>query len=249
MRVAILDDELHCVESLVLHLQSLFPEIQVVYKSTQVLDALEAIQNTEIDLLFLDIEMPNMNGFEFLKQLKPLNFDVIFTTAYSQYAIEAFKAQAVNYLLKPIDEEELKTAVLQYRSNKTKSKSTQDNLELFLSEFVEKNTMEEKIAIPVSDGIEFINVKNIVYCTSESNYSIIILDNNKKITYSKTLKNTESILSKHGFLRIHQSYLINPIHLKKYIRKAGGYVIMSNNEKLPISNSKKTILMEYLERL
>jgi|SRR5699024_3859948 len=247
MKVAILDDELHCVESLVLHLQSLFPEVQVMYKSTQPLEALKVLQKIKIDLLFLDIEMPNMNGFEFLNQFTQLPFDVIFTTAYSQYAVKAFKAQAINYLLKPIDEEELRQAIVSYIHNRSQQRRTPENLEELLSNFIKEKTSEDKIAIPVSDGVEFIRVKEILYCQSQSNYTMVLLQSGKKLIFSKTLKDTESILNKYGFLRIHQSYLINPLHLIKYVKNDGGFVIMSNEKEIPISTSKRKSLTEYLE--
>lgn len=249
MNVAILDDELHCVESLVLHLHSLFPKINVVYKSTNPVEALERLQNTDIDLLFLDIEMPAMNGFEFLDNLPEINFDVIFTTAYSQYAVKAFKAQAINYLLKPLDEEELREALLTYMDNKEESKRTPENLEELLNNFVRDKSSKDKIAIPVSDGIEFINVEDIIYCQSQSNYTTIHLQNKKKLMFSKTLKDTQAILDRYGYLRVHQSFLINPSHLKKYMRNDGGSVIMSDDTQIPISGSKRKTIMAYLETL
>lgn len=249
MKVAILDDELHCVESLVLHLHSLFPKINVVYKATNPVEALERLQNMDIDLLFLDIEMPTMNGFEFLNSFSAINFDVIFTTAYSQYAVKAFKAQAINYLLKPLDEEELREALLTYMANKEESKRTPENLEALLNNFVREKSSKDKIAIPVSDGIEFINVEDIIYCQSQSNYTTIHLQNKKKLMFSKTLKDTQAILDKYGYLRVHQSFLINPSHLKKYIRNDGGSVIMSDDTQIPISGSKRKTIMAYLETL
>lgn len=249
MKVAILDDELHCVESLVLHLQSLFPEITVVYKSTSPIEALGKLQEIDFDLLFLDIEMPVMNGFELLNSMEEITFDVIFTTAYSQYAVKAFKAQAINYLLKPIDEEELRSALLNYMANKEISIRTPENLEDLLSNFVKGNALKDKIAIPVSDGIEFINIEDIIYCQSHSNYTSIHLGNEQTLMFSKTLKDTEIILSKYGHLRIHRSYLINPSHLKKYMKIEGGFVIMSDDSQIPISASRRNALTLYLESL
>src|SRR5690554_2072536 len=249
MKIAILDDERHCVESLTLHLKGLFPEFPVVFKSTQPREAVEVLKQIEVDLLFLDVEMPVMSGFDVLEQFSELPFDVIFTTAYSQYAVKAFKAQAINYLLKPIDEEELKDAIETYLKDKEASIPTPNNLEELLKNFVKTKSSKDKIAIPVSDGIEFIIVEDIVYCQSHSNYTSIHLNNNKKFMFSKTLKDTEAILEKYGFLRTHQSFLINPNHLKKYIRHDGGSVIMSNDIQIPISISKRKAIMEYLETL
>lgn len=249
MKVAILDDELHCIESLVLHLQSLFPNISVIYKSTNPVKASKVLQELKIDLLFLDIEMPNMNGFELLNSFSSIPFDVIFTTAYSQYAVKAFKAQAINYLLKPIDEIELKEALITYMQNKKISKRTPENLEELLENFVKIKSPKDKIAIPVSDGIKFINVKDIIYCQSQSNYTTIQMEGNKKVMFSRTLKDTELILDKYGFMRIHQSFLINPKHLVKYIRNEGGAVIMSDNTQIPISASKRKYIIEFLDSL
>lgn len=249
MKVAILDDELHCVESLVLHLQSLLPEITVVYKSTNPVEALSKLQEIEFDLLFLDIEMPVMNGFELLNSMEEVRFDVIFTTAYSQYAVEAFRAQAINYLLKPIDEDELRSALLTYMANKEISIRTPENLEELLNNFIIGKSLKDKIAIPVSDGVEFINVGDIIYCQSHSNYTSIHLENDKTLMFSRTLKDTETILKKYGHIRIHQSYLINPSHLKKYVRHDGGSVIMSDDTQIPISASKRDNIISYLDTL
>lgn len=242
MNIAILDDELHCVESLLFHIKQLFPEFKVIYKNNNPTEAISALSELKIDLLFLDVEMPEMNGFEFLAQFDKLPFDVIFTTAYSQYAIQAFKAQAINYLLKPIDEDELQEAVNHWKEKIISEEDTSSDINNLLNHLKKENVLENKIAIPVSDGLEFVEIKNILYCQSQNNYTTFFLKDGEKIFISKTLKDVEQTLEKFLFVRVHQSYLINPSYLKKYIRNDGGYLIMSNGQHIPISASKKSII-------
>ncbi|HLR36716.1 MAG TPA: LytTR family DNA-binding domain-containing protein [Chitinophagaceae bacterium] len=246
MKIGILDDELHCVESLLLHLDQLFPDIKVAFTSTDPYEALDLVKKHAIHLLFLDIQMPAMDGFEFLNQVEEIKFDVIFTTAYSEYAIQAFKINAINYLLKPISESDLKEAVQSYSSKIRKRKAYEDT-ETLINALVQKHNMTDKIAVPVSDGIEFIAVNDIIYCQSQSNYTLLFLMDNKKIMFSKTLKETENTMSKYGFLRIHQSYLINPNHMVKFLRNDGGFITMSSGAELPISNANRKLVGNYFE--
>lgn len=247
MNIAILDDELHCVESLLFHIHQLFPDFKVVYKSTKPLEALNALRELDIDLLFLDVEMPEMNGFEFLEQFSKLPFDVVFTTAYSQYAIQAFKAQAINYLLKPIDEDELTEAINQWMERSSSQEDRANEIGDLLNHLKKENILENKIAIPVSDGLEFVEIRNILYCQSQNNYTSIFLKDGEKIFISRTLKDVENLLKKFLFLRVHQSYLINPSYMQKYIRNDGGYIIMSNQQRIPISTSKKSLVSDIFE--
>lgn len=244
MNIAILDDELHCVESLLFHIRQLFPDFKVVYKSTKPHEALTSMRELDIDLLFLDVEMPEMNGFEFLGQFSKLPFDVIFTTAYSQYAIQAFRAQAVNYLLKPIDEDELMQAINQWVEKSSSQDSPINEIGNLLSHLKKEDILENKIAVPVSDGLEFIEIRNILYCQSQNNYTSIFLKDGEKIFISRTLKDVENLLKKYLFLRVHQSYLINPSYMQKYIRNDGGYIIMYNQQRIPISTSKKSLVSD-----
>lgn len=249
MNIAILDDETHCVESLVIHINSLFPEALIIYKSTKPLEAIEVLKRIDIDLLLLDVEMPLMDGFEFLEQFDKLNFEVIFTTAYSQYAIKAFKAQAVNYLLKPIDEDELKDAISLCMERKRQTLEPSLEIGRLLENLKQDHILKDKIAIPTSDGLEFITVSDIIYCNSQSNYTVIFRRSGSSMTISKTLKDVEKILEKFSFLRVHQSYLINPNHIKKYIRNDGGYLVMIDDSRIPISQSRKNSVSDLLEKL
>lgn len=248
MKVAILDDEVHCVEGLVLNLSQLFPTAEIVYKGTRPLEAIDALKKVKVDLLFLDVEMPGMTGFEFLEHMTPMNFDVIFTTAYSQYAIKAFKAKAVNYLLKPLDESELEEAVNRWCESR-KREATSQNLEDLLEYLKKEGSLRNKIAVPVSDGYEFIEIDEILYCQSQNNYTFLFLKDNKKVILSKTLKEFELLLEKYYFLRIHKSFLINPNYIKKYNRNDGGYLIMTNGEAIPVSRNRKDLITRLFDAI
>lgn len=248
IKVAIIDDEVHCIESLVIHLNELFPELQIVYKTNQVQQAVEKLNTLKIDLLFLDIEMPGMNGFQLLENFPERSFDVIFTTAYSEYALQAFKAKAISYLLKPIDEDELKEVVTSWKEqqNQPQAGGLQD-IDSLLDYLKKEGFMESKISLPVSDGYEFIEVNHILYCQSQSNYTYLFLKDGSKMLVSKTLKEIEFTLKKFYFIRVHQSYLINPNFMRKFSRRDGGYLIMENEDHIPISRSKRSLVINLFE--
>ncbi len=248
MRIAIIDDELHCVKSLELHINSLFPKSEIVYKTTKPKEAIGVLANLKIDILFLDVEMPSINGFELLEQFKSLPFSIIFTTAYSQYAVQAFKAQAINYLLKPIDEDELKEAIDAWQTNYNKDKNSEE-INRLLKHLKKEGLLESKITIPISDGYEFVDVKEILYCQSQNNYTYIFLQNGEKVLISKTLKSVEQTLKRFYFLRTHQSYLVNPNFMKKFMRSEGGYLIMSDNKQIPVSIAKRDLIIGIFEAI
>lgn len=248
MKVAILDDEVHCVEGLVLNMTQLFPQAEIVYKGTRPEEAIDSLKRAKPDLLFLDVEMPGMSGFEFLDHIHPITFDVIFTTAYSQYALKAFKAKAINYLLKPIDETELEEAVEQWQQSHKKDSASQ-NMEGLLEYLKREGSLKNKIAVPVTDGYEFIEIDDILYCQSQNNYTYLFLKENKRVILSKTLKEFENLLEKYFFLRIHKSYLINPNYIKKYNRNDGGYLVMTDGQSIPVSRNKKDLITQLFDAI
>lgn len=250
MRVAIVDDEVHCVEGMVLHIKSKFPEAEIVFKGTRPQDALLTLPKVKPDLLFLDVEMPGMNGFELLDQLSSENFDVIFTTAYSQYAAQAFKAKAVNYLLKPIDETEFETAVLQWKQEREmKNNLPSEKMNELLDHMKREGILKNKIAVPVTEGFEFIETNEILYCQSQNNYTLLFTVDNRKLVLSKTLKDFEKLLDKYFFIRIHKSFLINPNYMKKYYRNDGGYLVMQDGKSIPVSKSKKDLITNLFDAI
>lgn len=250
MKIAVIDDEVHCVEGLILHLKNMFPETEIVYKGTKPEEALLSLPDTKPELLFLDVEMPGMNGFELLDQLPKNAFDVIFTTAYSQYAAQAFKAKAINYLLKPIDETEFKSAILQWKEEKEMKRNlSSDKMEELLNYLKREGILKNKIAVPVMDGYEFIETNDILYCQSQNNYTFLFLANKRKLVLSKTLKEFEKLLEKYFFIRIHKSYLINPNYIKKYYRNDGGYLVMQDEKTIPVSKSKKELITNLFDAI
>lgn len=250
MRVGIIDDEIHCIESLVLGLRNADPSIEVAFKASRVDDALEVLQKVTIDILFLDVEMPCLNGFELLEQLGHIPFDVVFTTAYSQYAVKAFKYKAFDYLIKPVDEKDLQMVLEKFESREAgSSRLANQEIAQFMKLLKKDNIISSKIAVPVSDGLEFIKVEDIMYAQSQNNYTLLFLSDGDTLLFSKTLKKVECTLSKYFFLRIHQSYLINPNYMKKYFRNDGGGVMMENGVMLPISHSKKEEIVSLFEAI
>lgn len=249
MTYAIIDDEPHCIESLALHMKDLFPEMELIYKTNKVQEAADALKENPADLLFLDIEMPGMNGFQFLEQFPDRSFDVIFTTAYSQYALKAFKAKAVDYLLKPIDEQELEEVVQSWKTQRESAGIQSENIDQLLDYLKKEGFMKSKISVPVSDGYEFVEVSTIVYCQSQSNYTTLFLNDGSKVLVSKTMKDVEETLSSFFFMRVHQSYLVNPNYMKKYFRHDGGYLLMQNDESIPVSKANRSKVINLFESI
>ncbi|EOZ98129.1 response regulator [Indibacter alkaliphilus LW1] len=249
MNIAIVDDEKHCIESLELDLQALEIDHNLVYKTNKSVEALEELPKLKIDILFLDVEMPHLNGFELLDQLETLDFDVIFTTAYSEYALQAFKNKAYNFLLKPVDSEELEEILLDWERKQKKESLLLNELAIkdLLSKIKNEGLVKSKIAIPTVQGFEFLKTEDILYCQSENNYTKIFLQTGEKKLISKTLKDVEKTLSNYLFLRIHQSYLINPKYLKQYNKTDGGYVVMDDGHSIPVSKQKRHLLTEFYD--
>jgi len=242
----IVDDEPYSCESLATLLERYCPEVKVLDICYSGADALRAIKEQTPDLLFLDIEMPGMNGFEMLQQLPAINFFVIFITSYDQYAIKAIKFSALDYLLKPVDKDDLQIAV---KKAMHKSKETlPQQMEILLQKLNHPTIPLNKIAIPTMEGLQMLFVENIISCSSESNYTSLHLKNGQKIIASKTLKEIEEMLEDYSFLRVHHSYLINLNEIDKYIKGDGGYLMMSDGSSVDVSRSHKEMLIKKFKR-
>lgn len=244
-KIIILDDEKHCTDILSALLEKIPGDNELVGVFNDPHDALDFLKDNEVDILFLDIEMPVMNGFKLLDKISPIKFDVIFTTAYDEYAIKAFEYSAMNYLLKPIAGEAIAKA-LSLREERTNKISTEqwNMLQTFLDD---TETAQNKLALPTGQGYEIIEVKNIVRCLSENNYTYFYFEDGSKILVSRTLKKVEEILSEQGFLRVHQSHLINPKFVKTVSKQDGGILFMLDGSKVPVSRQKKSHLDNILE--
>jgi two-component system LytT family response regulator len=248
IKVVLVDDEKLATETLQLQLKKLRKDIEIVAVFNDSQKALAEIPNLDFQLLFLDIEMPRLSGFELLIKLMPLNFDVIFVTAYNQYAIEAFKYNAISYCLKPVEDTELLQAINTWEQKQQQTMG-KDQFENFFTAYQVANATAQKVALPTTDGYQFIPVQNIVRCQSQDNYTHFILNTKENLLICRTLKEVEKILGRRGFLRIHQSHLINPAYLKKYSRSEGGFVIMDNNDELPVSPQRKDAVVQLFEMI
>lgn len=255
MRALIIDDEQHCIEALQSLIQKYCPEIEVVGTCKDGLCGLTGIENTEPDLVFLDIAMPKMNGFEMLSRLDDISFEIIFTTAYDNYAIKAFKVSAIDYLLKPVDRKELVKAIrlvkekLYLKSRANIASRNKEQLNILLDNISSRNDAFPNIAIPTLEGLEIIKVDDILYVTGEGNYSQIHFRNKPPMLISKTIKYIEDRIEGHHFMRIHNSNLVNLKEISKYIKGAGGQVIMSDDKLLNVSRSRKDDLLKLLRAI
>jgi two-component system LytT family response regulator len=247
MTAILIDDEKNALEMLEWMLQKNCPEVDIKAMCDSPLEGLEKIKSIKPDLIFLDIEMPQLNGFDLLDRLGKHDSDVIFTTAYNQFAIKAFKKCALDYLLKPIDPEDLKSAV-QKAQNK-KSKISAEQLEMLLNYVKPEKPKTKRVALTATDHLIFVDTDKIVYCESDSNYTIFFLADGQKVIVSKTLKDVEEILEGADFFRIHASYLINMKHVSKFTRGDGGYVVMSNNQHITVSRKKKDEFFEMFSKI
>lgn len=241
----IVDDEPYSCEGLATLLERYCPDVKLLDICYSGADALKAIKEQAPTLLFLDIEMPGMNGFEMLQQLAAINFSVIFTTSYDQYAIKAIKFSALDYLLKPIDREDLQVAVQKAMQNSKQQLPQQ--IEILLQKLNHPTIPVNKIAIPTMEGLQMLFVENIISCTSDSNYTMLHLKNKQKITASRTLKEIEEMLYDYSFLRVHHSHVINLNEVEKYIKGDGGYLIMSDGSNIDVSRSRKEMLIKKLQ--
>lgn len=245
IKAIIVDDELNCCETLATLLERYCPQVKVADVCYSGQAALSAIIEIKPDIVFLDIEMPQMNGFELLEKLQTINFKLIFTTGYDQYAIKAIRFSALDYLLKPIDREELQNAVK--KAIQSLEGPLPQQFEVLLQKLHNPGNGGHKIALPTMEGLQLIAIDNIISCASERNYTFLYLKQKQKLVISRPLKEIEELLEDHSFLRVHHSYLVNLKEIDKYIRGEGGYLIMSDGSTVDISRSKKDLLVSKLQ--
>jgi len=243
IKAIIVDDQITAINSLKQDVLFLFPnDIQIIGESTTIDEAVVLFKEFKPDLIFLDIDLKIGTGFDFLKRISEFNYvdyDIIFTTAFNQFAIKAIKYSAFDYLLKPIDTDELKLSIerLQYE---IESKATKSRIKMILDNQNSNNETEDKtIALATSKEVKIVKIKDIVRCQSDHNYTNFYLVNGEKIMVSKTIKEYDSILSDHQFIRTHQSHLVNLNYVTSYIKNDGGILVLSTEDRIPISRRKK----------
>jgi len=240
----IIDDEEHCSNRLIDLLTEHTNLITNQACFSNIVDAKKGIESLKPDLIFLDIELNESTAFDFLKSLKTINFQIIFTTAYNQYAIEAIKFSAFDYLLKPIDSIELSETLNRLQSASNNNLPLQLNALFHNTESNKKS--DKKIIIPTEKETHFLHISEIIRCQSDGNYTHFFLSDDKTILTSKTLKYFEELLPKTEFFRTHQSHLINLRHIKKFINGTNAYVIMDDNSEVTIAKRRK---MEFINRI
>ena len=243
LRTVIIENDVDCrvmLESMLAE----FDDIEVVGNSTTVKEAKNLVEAERPELLFLDVELDDGTGFNLLETLSPvLHFDVIFTTAHQSYALEAIKMSALDYLLKPVDAEELETAVLKALSKPERG----GHISKLMANLNAGNLQDKCVGLPEAEGIRFVKLSEIIACKGEGSYTTFCIDNEPELTVSTNLKKFDELLSKSGFFRIHQSYLINMNHIKKVTNKDGGFVELTNGNEIPIARRRKDLFMQALK--
>ena len=242
----IIDDEAKNIKLLQNMLEMYCPAVKVVATDTEAKNGLLLIDELQPQLVFLDVEMPHLNGFDLLKKLEPVNFETIFVTAYSHYAVEAFEHHATGYITKPINAEKLIAAV-----NTATKRIEEKNINKNLFSLLEKNTQAaapDKIPLSTSNGLVFVKLAEILYCESSGNYTNFYLFNDKKIMVSRQLGEYEKLLPEACFTRIHDKYIINLSFIKEYIKGSGGDVVLENGKELPVASRRKEEFLARFEK-
>lgn len=239
----IIDDETSSRSSLKQKLANHCPDIEIIGECENGEAGIKMLTNNYPDIVFLDVEMPRMNGFSMLQKLPNKNFEVIFITAYDHYAIKAIKFSALDYLVKPVAIEDLKLA-LEKASQKRKKEIGNQRLELLLQNLLTDKNEVQRIAIPSMEGLQFVETGQIIYLEAQSNYTCFHLVNASKVTVAKTLKDFEELLPASMFMRIHHSYIINKTLVKRYIKGEGGQVVMNDDTVLDVARRKKEEFMK-----
>jgi two-component system LytT family response regulator len=247
IRAVLIDDETNSLEMMEWLLKTYCPTVSIEAMCNGGAKGIEAIGKLAPDVVFLDIEMPHMNGFDMLAHFEKPAFDLVFCTAYDQFAIRAFKYSALNYLLKPVDPEDLIETVK--RIEEKKAVPSKEQIELLMQHFRQSSRpAAQRIALTTGDGMVFVSTADIIYCGAESNYTSVVLADGKKYMVSKVLKEIDEALAGQDFYRIHNSFLININRIRKFVRGDGGYVIMEDGTNIGIARARRQEFMELFSR-
>lgn len=242
IKAIIIDDEVHCIDTLSIMLDEYCTDVRVLQRCRSGHEGLSAIHLHQPDLVFLDIEMPGMNGFDLLEKFDEIPFSVIFTTGYDEYAIRAIHISALDYLLKPIAPSDLTAAIDKLHTRKRRP--THEQFGMLLDKVNNARKSIAKIAIPTFDGFELVAAETIIACMADDNYTHFYIRNAREIVACRTLKQVEEILEAFPyFLRVHHSYLVNLNEVVKYVRGEGGYLVMTDGRSVNVSRSRKESLL------
>jgi two-component system LytT family response regulator len=248
LTAVIVEDEKRSRESLNGLLKLYCKNVTVVAEADGVKSGIEAIEKNKPDIVFLDIQMPDGSGFKLLEAIKNLDFGIIFTTAYDQFAIKAIKFSAIDYLLKPIYPDDLVEAV-EKAEKKALSLRSHENVEVLLENFKKPDSEPPKIVLSTAEKLHVVNVKDIIRCESDNYYTRYFFTDGKKLLISKTLKENEELLSEYNFIRPHKSHLINVLYIKSYDKHDGGFINMTDGSVVPVSRRKKEKILETISNL
>jgi two-component system, LytTR family, response regulator len=243
----IIDDEPKAIQNLKILLEGYCPSVQVLAQSTDPIEGIGLIITHKPQLVFLDIDMPNLNGFELLEKVKFMPLDVIFITAFQHFALQAIKISALDFLLKPVSIEELKAAV-QKAEAKADLAAPNPNLAVFFDNLQQTSPYNQKLALPSMGGMSFVNMEDILYFMADGNYCYVILNNEKKQLVSKTLKYFEEILPIQSFCRVHREYIINLNYIKKYLKGRGGQIELMNGTVIDVAARKKDKFLQIFQK-
>ena len=247
IKAILIDDEINALEMMEWLIKTYCPKVTIagMYKNAD--EGVRGIKEHRPDVVFLDIEMPHMNGFDMLEQFDELFFDVVFCTAYDQFALKAFRYSALNYLLKTVDPDDLVATV--ERVEKLRSVPTREQFQLLMQNInAQEKSTPPRIALSHNDGLIFVKTADILYCEAESNYTCVHLADGKKILVSRVLKELDEALSGADFFRVHGSFLVNLNHIKKFVRGDGGYLVMDNDVTISVSRSRRQEFMELFSK-
>lgn len=246
IKAIIVEDEQHCIDRLSGLLASVCKQsVHLMGTFQSVEDGLHAINTVQPDVVFLDVELHDQTGFDLLRQVKKVQFEVIFTTGFDKYAVQAFKFSAIDYLLKPVDSDDLQQAIEKLRT-KVSWDDISQKLDALFHNLKNIEGVSKKIGVPTMNGFVFLEVSDIIRCESDINYTNIFLKEKKKITVAKTLKEFEELLTEYNFFRVHNSHLINLAYVKAYNKGTGGYVSMIDNSEIEVASRRKS---DFLKRM
>jgi len=248
INAVIVDDEQGARESLAKMVEKYCPQIQVLAKANSMKTALQAIELHQPDLVFLDIEMPNGNAFDLLAQIPELNFEIIFTTAYDHYAIKAIKFSAIDYILKPIDHEELMQAVDRLKGKVSQKETIRKKFDALLTN-MKTGSVSKRIALPEGDSLIFIELNDVIRCEASGNYSVFHLTDSRRMVSSRHLGDYEEMLEDEDFFRVHRAHLINFKHIKKLVKGEISYLIMNDDAKVEVSRRGKTDILDRISKV
>jgi two-component system LytT family response regulator len=248
LRAIIVEDEFRSRQTLTGMLKLFCKNVQVVGEAENVKEGIDLIRKENPDIVFLDIQMPDGSGFKLLEEFGQINFDIIFTTAYDQFAIQAIKFSALDYLLKPIFQEDLIKAVKKAEDNKAKHNRS-EHVDVLLENLKKPLNEPPKIILSTAEKINVVLIDDILRCESDNYYTLFFFTNGQKLLVSKTLKENEELLKDHHFIRPHKSHLVNSKYITGFLKQEGGYIIMNDGTNIPVSRRKKESIMEIINSL